>query len=341
MKHQAFILPLFLVFIYSCKPAVDEPVLDNTENHRATLTNFADNLIIPSYENFETALSDFETSLQKDPQDISELRAKSDSLYFVWQRCAFYDFGPALLQSLQNNINIYPVDTADIKTNIDDEITDIVPSSFADQKGLPTIDYLVYANDSLSTPETTYLQLVVDEMQDRITSVKDTWVNSYRNTFVENTGTDNGSGLSTMLNAYIRYYERDLRDGKLGFPLGVRNFDEQLPLTAEAYYSDISHKLLIENISSMKAAFYGNDKFGIDDLLTANHANLLATIKTQWGKIEAKTNDINTPIEEYVLTNQSNGNEAYDEIQELLITLKIDLMRDLDMKISYVDTDGD
>ena len=145
-----------------------------------------------------------------------------------------------------------------------------------------------------------------------------------------------------MLNAYIKYYEKDFRDGKLGFPLGIRNFDNQLPLTAEAYYSNISHSLMKESVADLKTAFYGKgDDLGINNLLTSGGSNILNKIETQWTNIQLETNNINTPIEEYVLTNQGNGKDTYSEIQELLVLLKIDLMSCLDMKISYVDTDGD
>lgn len=340
MKYLPILFSVLIVFS-GCKGSGEDPAKNSSENHAEILANYADNFIIPSYNDFKTSLASFETSLQASTIDIEELRTESDELYTVWQSCSFYDFGPGLNYSLQNNINIYPVDTALVAKNIEKEITDIDASTYADQKGLPAIDFIVHSKQTLSTKDIQYLQLVVDEMQERIGYVIDGWSSSYRDIFVANIGTDNGSAISTLVNAYIKYYERDFRDGKLGFPLGIRNFNEQLPLTAEAYYSTVSDHLLRANLEAIKDVFYGGEGLGIDHLLKDENVSLLSKIGTQWTAIEDKAQEVDAPIKDYVMTNQEDGKALYLEIQELLVLLKIELTSSLGVKINYVDTDGD
>ena len=333
------------VVALSCKPTTDEPTKTSVDQTQL-LVNYADNYIVPSYVNFNTKLKAVETLLNNyTTQDHDQLKTKVNEAYLAWQPCAFYDFGPALTQSLQNNINIYPVDTAEVNSNVSAELQDVTPSTYATQKGLPTLDYLSNTRQNLSEQEISYLQIVVSDMIDRIESVEEGWTGSgaYRDFFVENVGTDNGSSLSTLLNAYIQYFEKDLRDDKLGIPLGIRSLNSQLPEKSEAYYSEISNLLLQESVLSMKNLFYGGDLESIDDLLLNGNSTdeLSTTIAGLWDEVELSVNNINTPIEDYVITNQDTGKEAYADIQELLVVLKIDLMSSLDVKINYVDTDGD
>lgn len=341
---SSLLLPISLLFTACGGSEDDDPTVSSSDQSEA-LINYADNFIIPSYTKFKESTESLKTTLEAYTSDDHDLlKTQVDEAYSSWQSCAFYDFGPALTQLLQNNINIYPVDTTLINTNVENEITDITSSILASQKGLPALDFIVNSRDSLSTKEINYLKLVVVDMNDRIVAVVDTWTGSsdFRGSFVTNLGTDEGASLSIMLNSFIKYFEKDLRDDKLGIPLGIRSFDDQLPEKSEAFYSNISHLLLQESIETMKEVFYGGNGEGFDDLLNeGSNSSLLDEATSLWNTSETSVNQINTPIEDYVQSNQQDGKAVYTDIQELLVLLKIELTSSLGVKINFVDTDGD
>ena len=65
------------------------------------------------------------------------------------------------------------------------------------------------------------------------------------------------------------------------------------------------------------------------------------SVGTRLANRRSDVNEIDAPIEEYVLSNQENGESVYADIQELLVVLKIDVTSCLGVKINFVDTDGD
>ena len=48
----------------------------------------------------------------------------------------------------------------------------------------------------------------------------------YRDTFVSSTGTEAGSSIGELLNAFNRVYEANIRKGKLGLPNGIITFSQ-------------------------------------------------------------------------------------------------------------------
>ncbi|MDO1502669.1 hypothetical protein Q2T40_21565 [Winogradskyella maritima] len=61
-----------------------------------------------------------------------------------------------------------------------------------------------------------------------------------------------------MVNDYIFYYEKYLRAGKMGIPLGVFS-GSTLPRNVEAYYeATISNDLFLEGLSAVQDFFNGN-----------------------------------------------------------------------------------
>ena len=64
------------------------------------------------------------------------------------------------------------------------------------------------------------------------------WKDSYRDTFINNTGLDAASPTSQLVNAYVLNYERYIRSGKFGIPSGAMSTSggSIFPDKVEAFY---------------------------------------------------------------------------------------------------------
>lgn len=317
-------------------------------NQSSLLNNYGHNFIVPAYQNTKEAIDDLTLRLNDtDGSDLAEIRATLLDAQLAWQNACFYDFGPATTHSLYNNINIFPVDIDAINQNIESELTAIRPSTFGDQKGFGTLDYLFNAYDSLTPKQLAYSKIVLAEISSRVNNTLKDWTGSlnYIDVFKTSGGYAVGSSVSLVLNSYIRFYERNMRDGKLGIPLGIRSFGDALPEKTESYYGKNSTALLQENIKAMKDFYFGGTGYGIDDLLLTDdssiHTNTIDDITNLWNQIATVADGIDQPIDSFVVSNEPQGKELYSNIQLLLQLLKIDVVASLGTTITYADTDGD
>ena len=109
------IVSLFLSFalIMACSSSDGEPteVADNFDRS-AMLVNWADNIIIPSYEAYASAVADMKASTdafttQPSLTTLGELRNNWLQAYTAFQSVSMFEIGPAESVSLRNYTNIY------------------------------------------------------------------------------------------------------------------------------------------------------------------------------------------------------------------------------------------
>jgi len=117
---RIFGILFFLALIWACTPdnEGEEPTVPGVEvtfERSTMLTNWADNIIIPSYEAFTTDVAALNTSFQLFKTNASEanliaLRSSWLNAYKAWQRVSLFEIGPAETVGLRLNLNIYPTD---------------------------------------------------------------------------------------------------------------------------------------------------------------------------------------------------------------------------------------
>jgi predicted lipoprotein len=346
MKKSIHIfLILFLFSLVSCQEDEIEDKKEYADMSRF-LTNYSDSLIIPSYEDFLGNLKQLELSLNTyQSGSLVGLKGLSLKTYLSWQHCAYFDFGPATQYSLDQNINIYPVDTTKLKSQIETPPTDISASTFAATKGLPAIQHILYTNDTLSAKQKEYLKICIADIKSKVEPTLDSWKSSYKNTFTANVGFDAGSSICFLSNGFIKYFEKYYRDGKLGYPLGVRSSNVLQPQLAEGYLTNSSHLLFKESTLAIKNVYFGKEGLGFDDVLrSANSkmdASALAEMENLLVKINTDVSSIQSPIEQFVSSENAKGKLLYTDIQRELVYFKIELINALSLKIKYIDEDGD
>ena len=367
---------MVLSLAWACSTDNDSDIIDPAPGSEVTfergsmLANWADNIIIPSYTAFSADLEALNASFNLFRADASEdnlsaLRASWMKAYKTWQRVDMFEIGPAETVGFRLNMNIYPTDTQKIDANVSSGSYDLSLSSSRDAKGFPALDYLIngladtdaaiVAKFNATDKEAllTYMQAVLEDMTSLTDTVLNGWQQGYRDSFVANDGASSTASVDRMVNDYIFYYEKFLRAGKMGIPLGVFS-GTTLPGNVEAYYeSDISNTLFLEGLTAVQDFFNGkhynssasgeslasyldalNTLKGGEDLAGIINAQFTASKERVAGLSPFRSEiENNNPPTEMLL--------AYDEVQKAVPMLKVDMVSAMSISVDFVDADGD
>ncbi|NQY30493.1 MAG: imelysin family protein [Flavobacteriaceae bacterium] len=365
MKNILFAITI-LLFI-SC--GEDDPVASNTDtfDRAAMLTNWADNIIIPAYTDYEAKLGALKTATTtftttQNQSNLTALRAEYLTAYKTWQYVVlFSSIGKAAELDITRWVNVYPTSATTIETNITNGSTNLNLSSTNTQQGFPALDYLLYGvgiDDpaivaKYSTANySTYLIAVVDRLIALNTPVLNDWNGVYRNTFVTSSGNTVGSSVNVMVNDYIFNYEKYFRVYKLGGPLAIFGGSVR-PEELEVYYGKQSRELCLTALDAIENFFSGKhyssttegDSFKsyLTYLDTKRDGQALAPVMlAQMESARTKINLLNSDFATQLNTDTAPANTAYTEIQRLVPMLKIDMMdQAFNIKLDYIDNDGD
>jgi predicted lipoprotein len=336
----------------------------------AMLSNWADNIIIPRYENLNVELNamvEAKNNFNADPSstNFEALRASFRDTYKAWQYVEMFNVGMAESTNYIFQMNVFPTNTVDIQQNIDNQNYDLSSVNNNDAVGFPALDYMIYglaetdaeilafySSSSDAENYKGYLSDLVDRMQVLTETIVEDWNNGYRDSFVDNTDNSATGSINLVVNDFIFYYEKGFRANKFGIPAG--NFSQNpLPDRVEAYYSpDLSRTLAQEAMRSIQTFFNGvNFESGTDGVGLTDYLNFLNTIKesddlsslinNQLNEAETKIATLNESLAEQVETNNVAMTETFDTIQEAVILLKVDMLQALDIRVDFVDADGD
>ena len=340
------------------------------------LTNLADNYIIPSLDAYKSkivTLNIHVDSFIENPNisNLTLIRTNWEEALLNWQDIGFLDFGPSEYILLRKQTNTFPIDTTELNNSISLADWNLGYVSSYDSKGLQALDYLLFKPGNTDSELITYFQnnvnaksylkALAEDLNQNINYVTDQWV-SYREDFINdfevtssNFSTNSqGSSISNIINALCLHYEFYVRRGKVGLPLGVFNGFSQLelPELVECYYSGKSTQNLVRSINSLRkyvtgSSYLNNDNgLGLDDYMDfvnaeQNTLQLSTVIDNQFLTILDKLININGPLSEEIINNKSQITQTYQELQQLVPYIKVDMTSALGVLITYQDNDGD
>ncbi|WP_440067111.1 imelysin family protein [Tenacibaculum discolor] len=358
---------LLAVVVYACSSdSSDNPTPSDGFDRGAMLTHLADNIIIPSFEAFDsqlTTLGTKATSFTDAPNatTLTEVRTAWLNAYKAWQHVEMFNIGKAEELGFVNFFNIYPLTVADVESNISNGTYDLNSSNNHDAQGFPALDYLLYgvaANDIAILEKYTtdanaanykkYITDVIAQMSGLTTTILNDWKGSYRDEFVASTANTASSSLNKLVNDFIFYYEKGLRANKFGIPAG--NFSSTpLPEKVEAYYNRVVSKALaLEALIAVQDFFNGNNfnaagsgisfKSYLEYLKRGDLVNL---INTQFNTAETQVSTLNDDFYQQINTDNTQMTKSFDELQKVVVYLKVDMLQAFNVSVDYVDADGD
>lgn len=368
MKKFGLLALALLGVFYACSSEDSSSSSGDNYDRSALLANWADNIIIPSYTNFqakvnalETSVTTFNTSVNQ--TNLDDVRTKWEDAYKAFQYVGFYTIGKAEEIAFLEKTNVYPINETDIDANISSGTYNLSLISQYDSQGFPALDYMLFgigADDtailnlySTNSNYSQYLEDLVAAIKSNTDAIVTSWNGNYRNTFVNNNGNAASSSVNLMVNNFVFYYEKHLRAGKVGIPAGIYSNGTTYPDKVEASHrADFSRTLLQEGTKAVKDFFNGKHFNGttegaslksyLEFLNAVRSGQSLATvINNQFSTIETSNATLNANFKNQIASDNTVMVNAFDALQQQVVYFKLDMMQALNITIDYVDADGD
>ncbi|MFT5848254.1 MAG: hypothetical protein ACJARX_000731 [Psychroserpens sp.] len=370
---KKIVLSLFIITLFTACTESDDTGSGSTSdgfNRQAMLTNWADNIIIPAFEDLSADLGtltvakdDFVATPNQTTLDA--VRSSWLEAYKTWQYVEMFTVGKAEEINYTFQMNIYPTNVTDIQSNINSGSYDLANVNNNDAVGFPAVDYMLFgiadgdaeilnAYNTVSNFEAnkTYVSDLVDQMQSLTTTVLSDWTANYRDVFVNSTANTATSATNKLTNDFIFYYEKGLRANKFGIPAGVFStvsFNDKV----EAFYNkEASKTLALEALKAVQDFFNGQaynstasgESFNsyLQYLSTVNGSeDLGALINTQLNTAESKIQLLDNNFSQQIDTDNNKMLEAYNELQKAVVLIKVDMIQSMNISVDFVDADGD
>lgn len=373
MKKIIFFLGL-MITVLSCSSGDSGGDNSGGKNYdRAVLlANWADNIIIPSYENYQAKVAILSTNAATftttpTAANLQTLRTSWYEAYKAYQFVAIYGFGKALDINFKEIANTYPTSTAGIEENVTSGTYNLSLQAQYAKQGLPGLDYLLnglgtddvaivsfYTTNAKAANYKKYLTDVTAKLKSTIDLVVTDWkTGGYRNAYVANTGTSVSGAVNITTNNFVKNLEKDIRTVKLGIPAGLFSNGVKFPEKTEALYKGNASKELLNislkasqdffNGKSFNSATTGESLKTYLDFVNAvrDGKKLSELINTQYAAVFTSNNDLNASLADQINTDNSKVIAAYNVLQQNVIYTKLDMLQALNITIDYVDGDGD
>ncbi|MES2430459.1 MAG: imelysin family protein [Bacteroidota bacterium] len=320
----------------------------------AMLTNYADNIIIPSYTDVQAKLDLLNTSVEAfitapSVSTQASLKTSFENAYLSFEKISLPNFGPAASLLLNNYSNTFPAVKEKIEAGVLSGTPNFTQPVASDSiQGFPTLDYLLFSTDAVAkfsagdaANRKQYVKDVMARLKLLVTNTLTQWNGTYRTAFINSTKTDVGSSIGYLINQFA--YEMDVLKGpRIGWPYGKQSGGIVFADKCEAYYSGISTELAVANLTSLKNYYKGGTGSGIDDyLILLNKTQLNTDVLAQFDATLTALQAVPSPLSDAFVNNKTQVDAAYIEIQKLLTLLKTDVASATSVRINYQDSDGD
>lgn len=373
MRFLKFFLPLtFLATFTACEDGNSD---ESSVRFGDMFENMSDNIIQPRYNSFSNTVNELYAkadAFQENPTDFSfsELKIAFHDSYMSWQTVSAFGFGPAdaFDTQLRTNLNSFPTNINQIQDNIANANYNMELPANITAKGFPALDYILYGwaadenqildtyvTGNAATQQKAYLMAVVTDIKTRVDKVVAAWP-TYRDAFVNSTGSDQNSSLSLTYNAFLVDYEQVKRN-KLALPAGfATNFGiaiDKNPEAVEGYYSVMSVALAVRNIQALDAYYHGVSETGFDGegyyeklkeynaTATVVDGDLADAIGDQFETIETMFSQTPYHLAAFIESDNQELKPLADELQKMVPMLKNDMRSYFSVSITASDSDGD
>ncbi|TDD96166.1 imelysin family protein [Flavobacterium cellulosilyticum] len=337
----------------------------------AMLTNWADNIIIPSYTAYQakvqvllTAVATFNTAPTE--TNLQVVRSSWTEAYKAYQKTSQFYFGKAMEIHYNEKANTYPTDIVSINSNISSGSYDLELLSQYSKQGFPAIDYLInglgatdanivsfYTTNTNAANYKKYLTELTTQLKSNIDLVVTNWNTSYRTSYIASNGNSVSSSVNITTNLFVKNLEKYIRSGKIGIPAGVFSSGALFPEKVEGLYHKTISKELLTVALQAEQDFFNGKHFNSTatgpslqsylDYVKAVRSgqNLSTIINNQFTAIFTANTNLSTNLSAQISSDNSKMISSYDAIQQNVVYIKLDMMQALNITLDYVDSDGD
>ncbi len=223
------------------------------------------------------------------------------------------------------------------------------------------LEYLLFGGIEVSNQEVynriqdkefawVYIKECAAQIKIRVDNIVNAWESGYKNTFINNAGTDVGSSTSELYNEFVKSFE-SIKNFKLELPLGKRPGQTQAePQLVEAYYSGMTLHFLKLHIQAIENIYFGKGFNGESGIGFKNYVEsvtggptLVESTINQWDVVKNTLSLIpeNEPLSEQVRLNPQPMEQLATELQRHTRFFKSDMSSVLGIAITFSSGDGD
>ncbi|MCS7073210.1 MAG: imelysin family protein [Bacteroidia bacterium] len=366
MKYWCIWL-LILGLVIGCKKDDSQQNQSTGFDRKAFLQYYADSLILPSYQNLQQSIH--QLAGQIDDFTANPTLTKLQTTQQAWESATLalqavysFNFGPAGENGTQKTyiqeVGTFPANLSQIEAFI--ASGDTSHANFnRDTRGLFGMEALLFDSNSNQNSIMTafqnspvrcaYLRSAARKLKTQTDAVLSGW-NSYRNQFINNSGTDIGSSTVALYNDFLLSYE-SFKNYKIGLPAGKRAGQTQPePTKVEGYYSGKSIALFkahVNHIDKVWAgkSYTGRDGIGFREYLESatGGAQLANTADQQWSKIRSIVNQFpeQNRLSQLIISQNPLVDSLFIELSRHTRFWKSDMSSILGLTITYSSGDGD
>ena len=323
------------------------------------LKNQAENLIIPAYEAFQnhiTALNNSFAALKQSP-GINTLTAAQNAwknAKLAWKICEVYNFGPGTELGLETAFDRWPANNRGIEAAIANyqPAGTYLTTLGSNLKGLPALEYLLYHDSPENTVKAlknvNRLNYLVDlgrQLAADIAKLSRAWAD-YQVKFSTDVGNKSSSGTTLLANKMVFVLEIILKN-KLKEPAGIGVAKQAAIDKVECPYAQISAEAIRQNLVTLQNTFNGDSGQGFDDYLDAlnikhvDKTSLSKTINKQFETTIKKVDHFAGSLRKEIVNQPKAVKALADEVQKLIILVKVDMISQLGILTIFSDNDGD
>lgn len=310
------------------------------------LTEVANNQILTSYQNVvkqssalgSLATQSCQTGSAVSGEQLTALRAQWLELAKAWAQAEVVGFGPAMNSMSNLYINYYPDERGLVHQGVIDLIAanptltaDQLASESAIVQGIPGLEEVLYANDSLTKEQCQYVVSASEALTARLSDVQKAWQESPEQ-LLGIGGDQNKTGLNRWINSVLALVETT-KSTSLDQPLGITgNKKGHLPAAAAGQ----SRAIITAKVAALNKALTDPALVAIlsdngNDTLADEMSTLLAEASTLLAQLP----------EDLAQATPDQQKALYEKLTELTQVIKRQLMPTLGIQVGFNSTDGD
>ncbi len=365
-------LGLCLVGCGGAERAAEAPTAAAPFERRAMLANLATQLIAPGHEALQVSLNDLVAATQAFTGNPTP--ATLDAVQAAWLQANLarmavlpYNFDWVADSLIHNRLDTRPARVEFINDEVlggetpltSEYLTSIGSSSV----GLGVMEYLLFdpiggdeailaafisgENATRRREALNALAVALPPAADEIIAIWSADGENYTQLFIEaDAATGDIWGSINLLTNHMLAVTEEVVGDRLGQPLGKRSDGQIRPDLVEAPYSGMSLERIIATVEALWLTYRGGEGLGFDDYLdflgaTYGDRPLSQEVNARFATALTALQDIDGPLETAILENPTKVETAYQAMRELMTIIKVDMINQMGLTMTFSDSDGD
>ena len=358
-RHAIFIVALILCIAPAARA-------DDAFDRRAMLQSLVDQVVLPGQSAFIHAADDLLARAEAflaapDADTLASLQEAWRGASNAWREIAMLTFD-LRVTALHNQIDKPPLNVEFVEDFLNGDATineKAVNGLGSTTRGLPAIEYLIFAPDSspegivasLDDPRRAdYLRALAQNIAGKSAELRHAWSPEGRDYAKRFVNADQAAGkiqgsINMLANKIYEWLAASL-EMWLGDPAGITTGEEPQPELVESPRSRHSLAQIKHNLIGLRRLYTGGDGLGLDDYLDyfgaqAESMPLSQMIKERFDAALAAADNIETPLYDAVSEDAESVAALYEAMRQLLIPLRVDMKSQLGIVLTFSDRDGD